>query len=143
MNWFKKYALYIAWVVALVATLGSLYFQYVMHFPPCVLCWYQRIAMYPLVVIIPIGIVKKDTVLPLYLMAMGVIGSLIGLYHNLLYYKIIPESLAPCIAGFSCTTKFIEWFGFVTIPLLSLVALIIITVCGFAAYKGAQHDQRS
>ncbi len=143
MNWFKKHALYIAWIVALVATLGSLYFQYVMGFPPCVLCWYQRIAMYPLVVIIPIGIIRKDIVLPLYIMTLGLIGSAIAIYHNLLYYKIIPDSLAPCALGVSCTTKFVEWFGFLTIPLLSLIALIIITVCGFVAYKGANHDQRS
>lgn len=135
MNWLKKHALYIAWITALIATLGSLYFQYVMSFPPCILCWYQRIAIYPLIVIIPIGIFKRDAVLPLYIMAVSFVGLVISIYHNLLYYKIIPESLAPCVQGISCTTKFIEWFGFLTIPLLSLLSLLIVFVCGILAYK--------
>lgn len=60
MNRIRKNALYIAWVTVLLGMFGSLYFQYILHFQPCVLCWYQRIAMYPLVVIIGVGILKKD-----------------------------------------------------------------------------------
>src|SRR5690242_19783697 len=110
MDWLKKNSLYLAWTTALVATLGSLYFQYVAGFPPCVLCWYQRIAMYPLVLILPIGIFRKDVILPVYVLTLSIIGAGIAIYHNLLYYKIIPESLAPCVQGISCTTKFIQWF---------------------------------
>lgn len=135
MNFIKRNSLYIIWTTALVATLGSLYFQYVMGFPPCVLCWYQRIAMYPLVVVIPIGILIKDRLVSLYALVLSGIGLLIAVYHNLLYYKILPESAAPCIQGFSCTTKFIEWFGFITIPFLSLIALVIIFVVSLIALR--------
>ena len=140
MEWLKKYALYAAWTAALIAMLGSLYFSNVLHFPPCVLCWYQRIALYPLVVIVPIGIATKDRALPLYIIALSAIGMLIALYHNLLYYKIIPESAAPCIQGISCTTKFIQWFGFLTIPLLSLITFIFIfTITCIYWKKGASN----
>ncbi len=125
----KKIFLYAAWAQALIATLGSLFFSEVLKYPPCVLCWYQRICMYPLVLILLTGILKKDKNLPDYVLPLSIIGLLISIYHNLLYYKLIPENMAPCVAGISCTTKFIEWFGFVTIPFLSLVAFLVITVC--------------
>mgnify|MGYP002128294917 CR=1 FL=1 len=121
INFIKKNSLYLAWTGALIAMMGSLYFSEIAHFPPCVLCWYQRILMYPLVVILGFAIYKKsrDLILPAFVLA-G-IGWLISIYHNLLYYKILPEAAAPCIAGVSCTTKFIEWFGFVTIPFLAFL----------------------
>lgn len=116
---------------ALVATLGSLYFSEVMKFPPCVLCWYQRICMYPLVVIAGVGIYTKDKRFLNYVLPLSAIGWTIALYHNLLYYKILPESIKPCTIGVSCTTKFFAWFGFITIPLMSFVAFSVILVAGF------------
>src|SRR5579884_1100964 len=118
--------LYLALIQAIVATSGSLYFSEIAHFPPCVLCWYQRVCMYPQVVLFFVGILKKDKWLPYYVLPLSIVGLCISIYHNLLYYKIIPEALAPCVNGVSCTTKFIEWFGFVTIPFLSMCAFIII-----------------
>lgn len=128
-SFIKQNILYIAWIQALVAMLGSLFFSEIMHFPPCVLCWYQRIAMYPLVAILAGGILRKDKAIYLYVLPLSLIGLGISIYHNLLYYKILPESIAPCVNGVSCTTKFIEWFGFITIPFLSFVAFSIITIC--------------
>ena len=139
MSWFKQNSLYVAWTTTLMATAGSLYFSNVLGFPPCVLCWYQRICLYPLVVIIGVGIWRKNPDLPLYVLPLSLIGLLISAYHNLLYYKIIPESLAPCTAGISCTTKFIEYYGFVTIPFLSLCAFLIINVCLLAYQKNQSH----
>jgi disulfide bond formation protein DsbB len=129
MSFLRKNALYIAWTQALVATLGSLYFSEVMHFTPCVLCWYQRIAMYPQVLLLGAGIIKRDKNVIVYSFPLAVIGFLISIYHNLLYYKILPEAAAPCTAGVSCTTKFFAWFGFITIPFLSLAAFTVIIVC--------------
>lgn len=119
---------YLAWTVVLISTVGSLYASEIAHFPPCVLCWYQRICMYPIVLILAIGIVKKDKFMPLYVLSLSIIGFFIALYHSLLYYKIIPESLAPCIQGISCSTKYIGLFGFIDIPLLSLTSFGIITI---------------
>lgn len=129
MNFLKKYVLYMAFGQSLIAMLGSLYFSEIAKYPPCVLCWYQRIAMYPLVAIFAVGILKKDKNVDLYAWPLVIVGWLISVYHNLLYYNILPEAAAPCIQGVSCTTKFIEWFGFVTIPFLSLLAFTFIGVC--------------
>lgn len=120
--------LYLAWLQTLIATLGSLYFSEVMKLPPCTLCWYQRILMYPLLFILTVGIVSKDKKVHWYVLPLSISGLLVAIYHNLLYYKILPESAAPCTMGISCTTQFIDWFGFVTIPLLSLLAFAIVTV---------------
>jgi disulfide bond formation protein DsbB len=120
---------YVAWVVALAATAGSLFFSEVMELPPCVLCWYQRIAMYPLVIIIGIGILTNDGRWKKFSLPLVVIGLGISVYHNLLYYGILPESIAPCVEGISCTSRQIELFGFITIPLMALAAFIIITAC--------------
>ncbi len=122
------YLPYLAWIVALVSMLGSLYFSEIRHFPPCILCWYQRIVIYPMVLILLVGIIRKDKGLPYYILPLSIIGLLISIYHNLLYYKILPESAAPCTAGVSCTTQFVQYFGFITIPLLSLASLSIITL---------------
>jgi disulfide bond formation protein DsbB len=130
--------IYLAWIQAIVATLGSLYFSEVMKFPPCVLCWYQRIFMYPLVFILAVGMVRKDKKIYTYVLPLSITGLLIAIYHNLLYYQIIPESMAPCVNGVSCTTKFIEWFGFITIPFLSLVAFSVITLCMLFVWRGVK-----
>lgn len=124
-----KLVSYIAWITATVATGASLYASEVAHLPPCVLCWYQRIFMYPLVVIIAVGILKKDKTLPFYVLPLSILGAIVAFYHNLLYFKILPESTTPCLLGISCTTRFFEWFGFVTIPFLSLTAFVVITAC--------------
>jgi len=128
MEFIKKNLAQLALAQAAVASLGSLYFSEVLKFPPCVLCWYQRIFMYPLVLILAVGIWKKDKNLAYFTLPLSITGAVIAFYHNLLYYNIIPQSQAPCTLGISCTTKFFEWFGFITIPLLSLSAFITITI---------------
>jgi len=127
--------LYLAWIQSIIATLGSLYFSEVLKFPPCILCWYQRICMYPLVFILAVGMIRKDKKVYTYALPLSLTGLSIAIYHNLLYYKLIPESIAPCLKGISCTTKYISWFGFVTIPLLSLIAFTVITVCMLFLWK--------
>lgn len=120
---------YLAWIIALIATVGSLFFSEVMELPPCVLCWYQRIAMYPLVLIVGIGIAARDSRLKNYALPLCLIGLAISIYHNLLYYGLIPESITPCTEGLSCTSRQIEWLGFITIPLLALAAFSSIALC--------------
>ena len=121
--------LYLAWIVALIAAVGSLFFSEVMDLPPCILCWYQRIAMYPLVVIIGVGIVTDDRRMKNYALPVCLIGLAISIYHNLLYYELIPESIAPCVEGISCTSRQIEWLGFITIPLMALTAFVTTALC--------------
>lgn len=119
---------YLAWSIALLSAAGSLFFSEVMELPPCVLCWYQRIAMYPLVIIIGIGIITKDTFWRKYALPFAIGGLILAVYHNLIYYGFIPESLTPCTQGVSCSERQIEWFGFITIPLMGLAAFLFIVL---------------
>lgn len=132
----KNKILYVVWSTSLVAVSGSLFFSEGLHFPPCVLCWYQRVAMYPLFVILTVGILRKDRKLYQYVLPFSILGLLVSIYHNLLYYGILPESAQPCTLGISCTTKQIELFGFITIPLMSLLAFVIINLGMFVYAKG-------
>jgi disulfide bond formation protein DsbB len=122
----NNYLLYLAWFIALVSMVGSLFFSEVMELPPCVLCWYQRIAMYPLVLIIGIGIISRDSRVKSYALPLCLSGLAIAIYHNLLYYGLLADSIIPCKEGISCTSKQIEWLGFITIPLMALTAFILI-----------------
>ena len=117
------------WLGSLVATLGSLFFSEVMRLPPCVLCWYQRIAMYPLVALTTVALLRRDAGVGAYAWPLVAIGLAISVYHNLLYYHLIPESITPCAQGVSCTERQIEWLGFVTIPLLALGSFALAAAC--------------
>jgi len=126
---FKKYIVYIAWIQSLLALFSSLYFSEIRHFTPCILCWYQRILMFPLVIIIAVGILKRDKKLYEYVLPFSALGLLVSFYQVLLQVGLVSESLAPCSQGVSCTTKYVSYFGFVTIPVLSFAAFAIITIC--------------
>ncbi|HLM57234.1 MAG TPA: disulfide bond formation protein B [Pyrinomonadaceae bacterium] len=120
---------YVAWVIALVSTVGSLFFSEVMGLPPCVLCWYQRVAVYPLVLVIGAGIVMRDGRLKYYALPLCLAGLVVSVYHNLLYYGVIPEAVSPCAQGVPCTEKQIEWLGFITIPLMGLTSFLGLALC--------------
>lgn len=124
-----------------IAMAGSLFFSEVMSLPPCVLCWYQRIAMYPIVILTAIGIIRNDRKTYISVLALSIPGLAISIYHNLLYWKILPESVAPCTLGISCTTKFFEWFGFITIPFMALMAFIIITTLALISLKKNTYEK--
>ncbi|MCR4299949.1 MAG: disulfide bond formation protein B [Gallionella sp.] len=126
--------IFAAWVVATVSTLGALFFGEVMQLPPCVLCWYQRIFMFPLVIILPIGLFPFDRKVVRYALPLAVIGWLFAFFHLLLLAGVIPESIKPCTRGVPCSETVIEWFGFVTIPLLSVLAFSTILALLFWAH---------
>jgi disulfide bond formation protein DsbB len=134
--------LYAAWLVALAAALGSLFFGEVMELPPCTLCWYQRICMFPLALLLPIGIVLRDPRVTHYCLPLAAIGLAIAVWHNLLDYGVISESLAPCTEGVSCATRQIEWLGFVTIPALALAGFAAILAC-LVAYEASVRRARA
>ena len=122
---------FLAWIVATVATLGSLFFSEVMGFVPCTLCWYQRIFMYPLVLVFLVGMISFDKSVLKYATPMVGFGLFFSIYHNLLHYGIIPESAVPCSQGVPCSTKYINYFDFITIPMLSLIAFSLIAILLF------------
>lgn len=112
----------------------SLYFSEILKFPPCVLCWYQRICLYPLVIIYAIGLFQTGKECFKYALPMVGAGLLFAIFHNLLYYGIIPEAISPCVQGVSCTTKQVEWFGVLTIPLMSLISFIVLFILAISAF---------
>ena len=118
--------LFICWLLAAISALGSIFFSYVMEFAPCVLCWYQRICLFPLVIILAIGLFPFDISVVKYALPLAGVGWLTAFYHNLLYAGIIPESIQPCSQGVSCTEEYIAIFGFLTIPVLSLLSFSMI-----------------
>lgn len=135
----KVYFPYLAWLVALSATIGSLYFSEIRNFPACNLCWYQRIFMYPLTLLIPVGIATRDKMLPRYVLPMSIPGGFLALYHTLLQQGIITERVVSCGIGVSCVTKQLDILGFVTIPFLSLTAFVVITGLMFYSLIIARH----
>ncbi|GGE34224.1 disulfide bond formation protein C [Pullulanibacillus camelliae] len=119
-------SLYFAWVVALIATLGSLYFSEVAHFIPCELCWFQRICMYPMTIILGIACFRNDRKIAYYVLPITIIGGLFSIVHIL--EQKVHAFAGICKQGIPCSGEYINWFGFVTIPMLALCGFILITI---------------
>ena len=132
----------ISFFVASIATMGSLFFSEIMQFVPCSMCWYQRIFMYPLVLIFLINLLYPDDKVYKYAMPIVVVGLFFAIYHNLLMFGIIPESVVPCVQGVPCSTEYINWFGFITIPFLSLVSYSIIFFSLLMMNKGGSKNEK-
>ncbi len=135
------YLIFAAWVISCVSTIGGLFFSEIMQFTPCVLCWYQRIAMYPLTIIFLIGLFPLSKQVFKFSIAFVAIGWLLAVYHNLLHYKIVPESASPCRMGVSCSTVYINLLGFITIPLLSFMAFSLLGIILFVFYRRHIHEK--
>lgn len=122
------------WLVAGSSTLGALFFSEVMELPPCVLCWYQRIFMFPLVLILPAGLFPFDPKVVRYALPIALSGWLVALFQVLLVAGAIPESIKPCTQGVPCSEVQVEWLGFLNIPLLSFIAFSIMNALLVAAH---------
>jgi len=119
--------LFVCWLLASAATLGSLFFSEVMELPPCSLCWIQRVFMFPLTIILLVGLFPFDPRVVRYALPLAAIGGAFALYHLLLQAGLVPESAAPCRQGVPCTEAHIQIFGFVSIPMLSLLVFASVT----------------
>ncbi|OME75955.1 disulfide bond formation protein B [Paenibacillus sp. FSL A5-0031] len=124
----RQYTLYMAWMVAVVATLGSLYFSEIRGFIPCELCWYQRILMYPLSLILGIAAFYDEYKIKKYVLPLSIMGIFVSTFHYM--EQKIPgfAAIKPCTQGVPCNVQYINWFGFVTIPFLALTGFVLITV---------------
>jgi len=114
------------WLIAAMSALGALFLGEVMGLTPCVLCWYQRIFMFPLVFVLAAGLFPFDPRVLRYAQPLAIAGLLVAVYHLLLVAGIIPETATPCTKGVPCSEVQIVWFGFLTIPLLSVIAFVAI-----------------
>ena len=128
--------IFFCWLLATSATLGSLFFSEVMEIQPCVLCWYQRIFMYPLVAIFLAGMFPLDRNVVRYALPIAVIGWGFSVYHYLLYSGFIPEKMQPCSEGVSCKEVSLELLGFITIPMLSILSYTAIIALLLVVKKG-------
>ena len=118
--------IFIAWLIATVSTLGALFLGEVMGYTPCLLCWYQRIAMFPLVLVLAAGLFPFDPRVIRYALPLALAGLGLALFHLALIAGWIPENIRPCRQDVPCSDVVVEWFGFVTIPLLSVLAFATI-----------------
>lgn len=114
-----------AWCLALLATAGSLYFSEGAGFVPCSLCWYQRIAMYPLVLVLGVGAVRGDPDVWRFALPLPVVGLVISAYHAALQ-RMPSLEVVPCGAGPPCSGRYVAVFGFVTIPVMAGAAFGLI-----------------
>ena len=128
-------ALLVIWVVSLTATLGSLYFSEIRGYEPCALCWYQRILMYPIVIIATVAYIQKNARIAMTTAVFSTIGAATSLYHYGLQKMDFLQDTAPASGRVPCTGQYINWLGFITIPFLALTAFIIIAAVSFYMLK--------
>jgi hypothetical protein len=127
-------AVWLAFLVAVTATLGSLYFSEIADFVPCRLCWFQRIAMYPLTVILLVGAIRRDTAVRWYAAPIAVIGAGIALYHYLVEWNPGLEPGSCSLTGPSCSAFWFREFGFITLAFMALVGFLTILALLFVRF---------
>jgi disulfide bond formation protein DsbB len=122
----EGYELWLAFLVSAIATGGSLFFSEIAHFVPCELCWYQRICMYPLSIVTLLAALANERSLGRYLLPLPLVGAGVSVYHLLVENGVVAQSkicLASAPGG--CATKWINEFGYVTIPVLALTGFAL------------------
>jgi len=124
-------------MVATASTLGALFLSEIMGVAPCVLCWYQRVLMFPLVFVLAAGLFPLDRRVLRYAAPLVAVGWLVALFHLLLTQGYIPETMTPCTQGIPCSRIDVAWFGFLTIPMLSLLSFSAIGLALGAFYRKA------
>jgi disulfide bond formation protein DsbB len=122
-------------ILSLVATLGSLYFSQIRGFEPCTLCWYQRILMYPIILISGIGLFQKNANIALTTAVFAFIGGGISLYHYGIQKLAFLTDSAPACGLVPCTGQYINYLGFITIPFLALIAFLLIAITSLFMMK--------
>jgi disulfide bond formation protein DsbB len=132
--------LWLAFAVAATATAGSLYLSEVAGYVPCTLCWYQRIAMYPLVMILGIAAWRRDVGVRRYVVPLAGVGAVIAAYHVALQ-RLPGLPAGACSLDAPCTAIYVERFGFVTIPVMALIGFVaILTLLVVLRRAGAKEE---
>jgi disulfide bond formation protein DsbB len=127
-NFFSEYAVIFSLIIALASTLGSLYFSEIAKMPPCTLCWYQRIFMYPIILILAINLWKKDDMARIYSLSLAIPGAIIAGYHYFIQTFQTPSFCSVADGGISCLVKSFEKFGYITIPMMAFTGFILIII---------------
>lgn len=132
-------ALFLAWSVAAVSMAGSLYYSEVVHIPPCTLCWYQRIAMYPLAIILGIAALKKDVRVRIYGLPLALAGTVVAVYHYQLERFPTQTSIA-CALDTPCSTTTIWKFHYISFPFMAISGFLLIAVLLLVARSPDEAD---
>ncbi|PLX21710.1 disulfide bond formation protein B [Candidatus Parcubacteria bacterium] len=130
----KTKGLLFVFLLSLLATMGSLFYSEIAGYDPCKLCWYQRIFIYPQVILLGIAYFKNEKTIVKYSLTMAIIGLTISIYHNYIYYRSIQSAFCGISIETSCTTRYIFELGYITIPLMALTALVY-TIVVLAIYR--------
>lgn len=128
LKFFHRYALYFAWLIAIACLLGSLYLSEVLYEPVCLLCWYQRVALYPLVLLLGIAAYQNDRAVVKYALPLSLLALLLALYQYAMQLFPAFFPLHLCGPGPSCYATPFKLLGFITAPFLSFSASLLITV---------------
>ncbi len=124
--------LFAAWLISLIASLSALFIGEILGQEPCNLCWYQRIAMFPLALLLGIAILNNDTTVRRYALPMAAAGGAIALWHTLVYLGVVSAAIVPCSAeGPSCTGEGMTILGGIPLPVISLTCFVVITILLF------------
>jgi hypothetical protein len=134
-------ALGLAFGVATVAMLGSLYYSEIAGFTPCKLCWYQRIAMYPLTIVLGVAALRRDSSARFTVVPIAMIGAGIAAYHAWIQAFPPTGGSAFCTADVPCTDRFVWEFGFVSLPFMALSGFIFIITMAFIARPTASENE--
>ena len=134
------YELWAAFVVAALATGGSLFFSQIAGFVPCELCWFQRICMYPLSILTLFIAWRGDHRVAKYLLVFPVVGSCVSIYHVLVENQVVSEPSACQVGGAGCAVKWINEFGYITIPTLALTGFLLLIAFLSLAAAGAEEQ---
>ncbi len=129
-DFFGKYGLLFAFLISLGAVASSLFYSQIAGFEPCELCWFQRIFMYPLLILTALALIKKDRKIADYILPLAAIGGVISLYHNYIYYYNGGLNLSCQLGGMviSCTKRYVFEFGYITIPMMALTGFTLIII---------------
>ncbi|MCK9485995.1 MAG: disulfide bond formation protein B [Dehalococcoidia bacterium] len=133
-----RYGRWMAFAVAAVAVATSLYYSESAGFVPCDFCWYQRIAMYPLALVLLVGAVTRDPGVTKYAVPLAGIGLLLSLYHYQL--QLFPEQSTVCTSGVPCTARYVEQFGFVSIPFMAGCAFLAVLALHLAMWRARRAE---
>ena len=133
----------LTFAVAAVATAGSLYFSESAGYVPCRLCWFQRIAMYPIALVALVALLRRDRAARWYIVPMAVIGAGISAYHVLIEWGWLDDSEACALFGPSCADVWFEAFGFVTLALMALAGFVSVIVLNTVSFDPVDPEENS
>jgi disulfide bond formation protein DsbB len=133
-------ALRLAWVIALVSTLGSLFYQFIVGLEPCMQCWLQRIAIFPLAIMLGIAVVKEDDAVVPYVWGLNVFGVVMSVWHMLVEFGVLAETSTCAASGPPCAIPYFKAFGFVTLAWMALATSLAVAACMLVVRVAARAD---